>query len=440
MADHLSNWRERLKGSCCGVFVGIVFFFGAFPLLFWNEQRAVQRYDALEEAETQIELISGMNIDPQNEGKLLHFSVDVVNGGGPIADPVFGVECNTTTADCLVLHRYAEMYQWDEEVATKTKEEDGSKTTSKTYKYNKQWMTYHVNSEDFNNRNGDYDNPSSMRFEDYTVSADPILIGAYELPQELISSVYQFPGYAFDVNLTDISDESLRSEATYSQSTGGYYFGVGNDTTTPQIGDQRVWFTETPSSIITIVGVQINNTLSAFVSETGNGGDVLLFKQGNYTATEMFDAAEDANKVTTWLLRFAGLVVMALGLWLVLRPIELIADIIPILGDIIGCGISFISILFASILSGITISLAWLIYRPVLGAIVLAVFLTVIGCCAFGVKLLQRSLCPSSSTSSGPDGDEQNGDNSEDIKGMEQGEEGEEVEMPVAEVVVKEAY
>ena len=102
MADHLSNWRERLKGSCCGVFVGIVFFFGAFPLLFWNEQRAVQRYDALEEAETQIELISGMNIDPQNEGKLLHFSVDVVNGGGPIADPVFGVECNTTTADCLV--------------------------------------------------------------------------------------------------------------------------------------------------------------------------------------------------------------------------------------------------------------------------------------------------------------------------------------------------
>jgi hypothetical protein len=438
MSDHLSNWRDRLKGSCCGVFVGIVFFFGAFPLLFWNEQRAVQRYDALEEAETQVKLISGMKIDPQNEGKLLHFSVDVVNGGGPISDPIFGVECNTTT-DCLILHRYAEMYQWDEEVSTTTTNETGTKISSKTYRYNKQWLEYHVNSENFNNRNGGYDNPSSMRFEKYTVSADPILIGAYELPQELISEVDQFPGNVFDVDLTDISDESLRSEAKYSQSTGGYYFGGGNDTTTPQIGDQRVWFTETPSSRITIVGVQTNNTLSAFVSETGNGGDVLLFKQGNYTAIEMFDAAEDANKATTWLLRFAGFGVMSLGLWLVLRPIEVFADIIPILGDIIGCGISFISILFASILSGITISLAWLIYRPVIGAIVLAVFLTVIGCCAFGVKLLQRSLCPSSSSSSRPDGDEENG-GYEDIKVMEEGEEEQyDAEIPVAEVVAKEA-
>jgi hypothetical protein len=426
----LSNWRERLKGSCCGVLVGIVLFIGAFPLLFWNEQRAVRRYDALTEAETQVESISGMEIDPQNEGMLLHFSVDVVNGGGPISDPIFGVQCNSTT-DCLVLHRYAEMYQWDEEVSTTSKETDGTKTSTKTYIYNKQWMKYHVNSENFNNRNGGYDNPSSMRFEAYTVSADPILIGAYELPQELVSKVDLFPGNAFDVDLTDISDESLRSEAKYSNSTGGYYFGLGNETSTPQIGDQRVWFTETPPSRITIVGVQSNNTLSAFVSETGTGGDVLLFKQGNYTAVEMFDAAENENKATAWLLRFAGFGVMSLGLWLVLRPIEVFADIIPILGDIIGCGISFISILFASILSGITMSLAWLIYRPVLGAIVLAVFVVVIGCCAFGVKIFQRSFCPSSSSSND---DKENGD--DDINVMEEGEE-DDAEIPEAILVVK---
>lgn len=87
-----------------------------------------------------------------------------------------------------------------------------------------------------------------------------------------------------------------------------------------------------------------------------------------------------------WILRFVGFACMALGLYLILRPIEVFADVIPCVGSIIGCGIIFVAVLVAAILSTITISVAWLVAHPMIGGIVLAVTLTVVGCCAFGIK------------------------------------------------------
>jgi len=147
-----------------------------------------------------------------------------------------------------------------------------------------------------------------------------------------------------------------------------------------------VYFRETPPAIITIVGVQNGGTLGAFVSETGEGGDVLLFKRGNFTYQQMFDAAEEENKIATWLIRLAGWFIMTLGLYLVFRPIEVFADIIPCVGSIIGCGLVFMAVLISSVLSLVTISVAWLAARPKIGAIVLCVSLAVVGLCAFGVK------------------------------------------------------
>lgn len=195
------------------------------------------------------------------------------------------------------------------------------------------------------------------------------------------------------VGVDDIADANLASEAATDSYTGGYYFSYSGSSSSsqPNIGDARVSFSETPSSTITIVGVQDGSTLSAFVSETGEGGDILLFKQGNYTAAEMYEAAEAENAAATWILRFVGFACMALGLYLVFRPIEVFADVIPCVGSIVGCGITFMAVLIAAILSAITISIAWLVAHPKIGGIVLAVTLTVIACCGFGIKKLVKS-------------------------------------------------
>ena len=65
------NLGSRLKSSCAGVCIGLLLFLGSFPLLFWNEDRAVERYDALNEAESQVVTVSGLNVNASNEGQLL---------------------------------------------------------------------------------------------------------------------------------------------------------------------------------------------------------------------------------------------------------------------------------------------------------------------------------------------------------------------------------
>mmetsp|Transcript_510 Transcript_510/g.1026 ORF Transcript_510/g.1026 Transcript_510/m.1026 type:complete len:438 (+) Transcript_510:135-1448(+) len=373
---------DSIQGACAGICIGFLLFFGSFPLLFWNEGRAVERYDALNEAESEVTSVSGMNIDAANEGKLLHFSVNITNAGDALVDPIFGIE----TTDGLALRRSAEMYQWYEQTKTTSKKNvGGRKTSTKTYTYEKEWKDYLVSSQNFKTPNG-HSNPSSMEFEDATFNADPIMIGAYELPRELVGRIDWDKPMSLDVD--DITSQSIRDRTV--KNSDGFYFSNSNSTSGPQVGDQRVSFTETPASIITIVGIQNGNTLSAFVSETGEGGDILLFNQGKYSATEMFDAAESENAVFTWILRLVGYMVMAAGIYLIFRPIEVFADIIPCVGSVVGCGIIFMACLISAVLSSITIAIAWLVAHPEIGAIILVVTLTVVGCCAFGVKQLGK--------------------------------------------------
>ena len=394
------SFGDRLQSSCLGICLGIVFFIAAFPLLYWNEDRAVERYDALNEAEGEVlTLFNPLEIDPLNEGRLIHFSVSVTNGDEgsngnttttSLIDPIFGVEA----PNALKLEREAEMYQWVETKETRTqKTAGGGKKRYTTYSYSTQWRDYLVNSGTFNDANSDYQNPSSMEFMSETFVADSIKIGAFDLPDRLVDRIDW--GEKLYVTLDDITDEELRGRAR--SDNGGYYidasyndYGNNNKSSSylggAQVGDQRVFFRETPSSIITIVGVQSGGTLGAFVSETGEGGDILLFKKGNLTSVEMFDAAENENKIITWLIRLGGFALMTLGLYLVFRPIEVFADIIPCVGSIIGCGLIFMAVVISAVLSVVTISIAWLMARPEIGAIVLGVSLVVVGLCAFGVK------------------------------------------------------
>lgn len=137
-----TSWGDRLKGSCAGICIGLILFFGSFPLIFWNEERAVERYDALQEGESQTVSVSGMSLDASNEGKLLHLTVPIVNAGDNIVDPIFGIETNG-----LMLRRKADMYQWRENVRTETKTTaGGKKKTTRTYSYSKEWSSYLISS------------------------------------------------------------------------------------------------------------------------------------------------------------------------------------------------------------------------------------------------------------------------------------------------------
>jgi hypothetical protein len=154
----------------------------------------------------------------------------------------------------------------------------------------------------------------------------------------------------------------------------------------PRIGDQRVRFAETKPKTFSIVGVQRGNTLTAFVSETGKGGDILFLKSGTHSSEQLFDQAESDNKAATWALRFVGFFMMAFGLYLTFRPLKTMTERIPCVGTVVEYGLKFVAVTVAALLSIITIAISWLVANPKIGAIILCVGVAVIGLCAFVFK------------------------------------------------------
>jgi hypothetical protein len=89
----------------------------------------------------------------------------------------------------------------------------------------------------------------------------------------------------------------------------------------------------------------------------------------------MFKEAERANVMLTWILRGVGFLMMFLGLNMVLRPFAVVADVLPILGSLVGAGTGLVAAAVAICLTLVTIAISWLAARPLLaiGLLVLAV-------------------------------------------------------------------
>jgi hypothetical protein len=81
----------------------------------------------------------------------------------------------------------------------------------------------------------------------------------------------------------------------------------------------------------------------------------------------MFQSAQSANNVLTWILRGGGFFAMFLGLFLVFRPIAVLGDVVPLFGSMLGVGVGLLAFLISAVLSLTTIAVAWVTVRPLLG-------------------------------------------------------------------------
>ena len=61
-----SGFFENLGDSFAGICIGLLLFLGAFPLLWWNEGRAVDAYQAIQEGRKIVVPISSTSMDPLN--------------------------------------------------------------------------------------------------------------------------------------------------------------------------------------------------------------------------------------------------------------------------------------------------------------------------------------------------------------------------------------
>ena len=92
-----------------------------------------------------------------------------------------------------------------------------------------------------------------------------------------------------------------------------------------------------------------------------------MLKEGERDAASMFQEEQENNKTFTWILRGVGFLMMAFGLFLVMKPLSVLGDVVPFIGNMVGALLAVIAGFIALGLSLITIAIAWLAYRPLLG-------------------------------------------------------------------------
>jgi hypothetical protein len=330
-------------------------FIVAFPVLFWNEGRAVQTAKSLGEGASEVVSVASDNVETTNEGKLVYVTGDATTTDS-VSDPKFGV-----TVSALRLERVAEMYQWKEsKTSNSQKHLGGGETTVSNYKYEKVWSPKLINSGGFKQASG-HENPQTIPVTNQTWTARSVTLGGFTLPDVLIDKMDKTERYAADEQAVSNAAPDVQNRFELRQ--GGYY--LGENPGSPAIGDTRIAFKVVRPATVSIVARQIQNTFEAYQAKAG--GSVLLLTYGTVGPDAMFKTAEKANKTLTWIFRAAGFLLMSIGLFLIFNPLAVVADVVPIFGSLLRAGVAGFVGLVASALSLVTISVAWLTYRPLLG-------------------------------------------------------------------------
>ena len=364
------SYGSRIGDSFRGMLPGILMFLGAFPLLFWNEGRAVKTARALDEGQgVVIEVESNKTIDPDNDGKLVHMTgrADVSN---VIEDAEFGIR----EENCIRLERTVEIYQWVEHSETTEKKNlGGSVTKTTTYSYALQWCDEPVNSSGF--KKPGHDNPpGEMEFKSRTWEAETVTFGAFRLSERQIARIGNDRDYMIPASFTSlVARVQVAGGTIYVPEAGTRGNALNNRNVASQTrpGDMRVRYRVVKPHDVSIVSKQRGESFVPFTSKKGGGYKVDLLKDGVADPDEMFEEARTSNAVLTWFLRVLGFFLMFFGLKKFLAPLSTLGDVLPILGDVLEVGLGLVAGVIALVCALVTCAIAWVIYRPLLGIVLL---------------------------------------------------------------------
>jgi hypothetical protein len=365
----------KIIESIKGVVVGIVMALAAFPLIFWNEGRAVTTARSLDEGQAAVVPVDASAVDAAHEGKLVHFQGEAVTSD-TLSDSSFGV-----SLQAIKLRREAEMYQWEEESRTETRSKvGGGEERVTTYTYHQTWSSDLIDSSEFRERDG-HQNPVDMPWQGAEYVAQNVTVGAFGLSPDLVEQMSDWQALTVDASLAATLPEALR--ATAKPAGGKYYFGA--DPASPRIGDVRVGFSVVHPAQVSIVAQQKGAGTQAYQTDAGDA--LAMLEYGPHSAEEMFQMAKTRNAVLTWVLRGVAFLMLWIGLSMVLRPISVVAGVVPFFGSMVGAFTGTLAGLVAFFLWFVTVAISWIVVRPML-AIALLVVAALAGVAAIGLTVM----------------------------------------------------
>lgn len=360
--EESSSWLQRLARSFAGVVFGILLVIAACVVLFWNEGHAVKVARSLSEGAGIVKTVAADKADPANDGKLVHV-IGALTASGPVLDAEFGMK-----SEGVRMVRNVEMYQWTEDSESESsKRLGGGETTRTTYKYRRDWVDHAVDSSRFHERNG-HTNPH-MIWSKRNQAAPNIKLGGFSVPQSMIGRF----GDAQPLTVDDAQVQAAKKHTSKDVAVVDGALYVGKDPGQPAVGDYRITYSEVPRQSASVIARQATGQAGpAFETyRTDAGGTVALITPGEVPAKDMFKEAQDENRMWTWIIRAGGALGMFIGFCLMMGPIGVLADVIPILGDVVEAGVGVVALLMTVILAPLVIAVAWFVYRPLIAVIVL---------------------------------------------------------------------
>jgi hypothetical protein len=346
------GWGQRLGGSLIAALIGLILVPASIVLLYWNEGRAVDAIRALSRGAAVIVEVSADAVDPRSDGKLVHLT-GTMQPATAARDPVFGV----TGDGMLRLSRTVEMYQWKEETSSQSQQSvGGSKTTETTYRYDRVWSAQPIASGQFKHPDGHQNPPMQVRSA--TFDGGGVTLGGYKIDPAVLHKVADFSPL----------QPAAPPPSGYQATGDGYYHG--QDAGQPMIGDLRVSFTAIPAQTISVAGAQASGTLTTW--RDTNGYTIVLAEPGAVSAETLFHEQRKSESTLTWILRGVGFVLMLIGFVCMTRPLAMLAAVLPPLEWIVSTGAFLVAVTLAVPLTLLTIAIAWMVHRPLIGGGLLA--------------------------------------------------------------------
>lgn len=349
-----TTYGQRLKNSGKGIMAGLLMFVIGTGLLWWNEGRTVKEKRALNQTEKVCVEMDPATYDASFEGKTIH-ATGIASTEDVLVDDFCGASANA-----VAISRNVEYYQWVEHASTTTKDKvGGGQETTTTYTYTKEWTYAPVDSDSF--KDPEYIGRNSVRttVNGTTQRASNVAFGAYRLSDRQIAS--------FSCNeAMDLSAISGNfSDSLNNVKVEGNVIYYGNSAA-PEVGDVRVTFKKSAASAqISIVADVEGDSFTDHVAKNGNS--VQLVNMGEKSAEEMFETAQQGNKIIGWILRVIGILLVVGGLKGIVGIVIAILKVLPFLANIVNVGTSLICWIVGLAWSFLVIAIAWIAYRPVIG-------------------------------------------------------------------------
>ncbi len=349
-----TGWLSRMGSSLGGVLFGIILLPCAIALLSWNEGRAVTAAAGLKRGLGSIVEINADSVNPQHNAKLVYLN-GTVTGVTPAVDAWSGF----SATGLVRLQRKVEMYQWlERETETKTNNVGGSQTTQKTYTYVLDWSESARNSAQFKLPTG-HQNPV-MPLKSQTFDANSVKIGAFSLGKSLVQ----------DLNNFESIQTLTKAPAGYVVQGNMLYKGVNPDQ--PALGDVRVTYSAIAEQTYSIAAQQNGSTLVTY-HDAKNDYKIALIEPGIVSAQKLFADQASTEKLITWACRIGGFLLLLFGFSLIMGPLAMLVAFLPFLESLVGFGTFFIALGLAIPITLVTIAVAWIASRPLIGGGILLI-------------------------------------------------------------------